>query len=126
MSVVSAKSTSIGMLQTESTCILPSFAHESEEEFARFLDFYNIEWSYEPICFPIDWDDQGKVKECFTPDFYLSQFQLYVELTTMKQSLVTKKNRKVRLMREHYPDVNVKILYNRDYRELLFKFGILE
>ena len=114
------------MTQVESTCTLPSFAHESEEEFARFLDFYNIEWHYEPICFPVDWDDQGKVKECFTPDFFLPQFQLYVELTTMKQSLVTKKNRKIRLMREHYPEVKVKILYNRDYRELLFKFGMLQ
>ena len=114
------------MEQIENSCILANFAHESEAEFANFLDFYNIQWNYEPICFPIVWDNQGKVKECFTPDFHLPQFHLYVELTTMKQSLVTKKNRKIRLMKEHYPDIRVKILYNRDYRELLFKFGILE
>jgi hypoxanthine phosphoribosyltransferase len=126
MSVGFDKNASVVMLQTENTCTLPAFAHESEEEFANFLDFYNIEWSYEPICFPIDWDEEGRVKECFTPDFYLPKFDLYVELTTMKQSLVTKKNRKIRLMREYYPDIRVKILYNRDYRKLLFKFGILE
>lgn len=99
------------------------FAHESEAEFANFLDFYNIEWLYEPVCFPIVREVDGSVRESFTPDFYLPQFQLYVELTTMKQSLVTKKNRKVRLMRELYPDIKVKILYRRDYRKLLFKFG---
>lgn len=106
--------------------IPPGFAHESEEEFARFLDFYNIEWRYEPACFPLEWDQEGRVTESFTPDFYLPQFDLYVELTTMKQSLVTRKNRKIRRMRELYPDINVKILYGRDYRKLLFKFGILK
>ena len=50
---------------------------------------------------------------------------LYVELTTMKQRLVTRKNRKVRLMKELYPEVRVKILYKRDYHKLLFKFGAL-
>jgi hypothetical protein len=85
MSVTSAKNVPIGMEQIENTCIFENFAHESEAEFAKFLDFYNVDWSYEPICFPIVWDDQGKVKECFTPDFHLPQFHLYVELTTMKQ-----------------------------------------
>lgn len=101
------------------------FAHESEEAFARFLDFYQIDWRYEPVCFPLERDPQGRIKESFTPDFYLPQFDLYVELTTMKQDLVTKKNRKIRRMKELYPEVRVKILYNRDYRKLLFKFGML-
>jgi hypoxanthine phosphoribosyltransferase len=101
------------------------FAHESEEEFARFLDFYRIDWRYEPICFPIDWDESGKVREAFTPDFYLPQFNLYVELTTMKQSLVTRKNRKLRRMRQLYPDIRVKVLYRNDFHKLLFKFGAI-
>ena len=100
-----------------------NFAHESERSFARFLDFYNVEWRYEATCFPLERDAQGRVTLSFTPDFYLPQFNLYVELTTMKQSLVTRKNRKIRLMRELYPEVRVKMLYNRDYRRLLFKFG---
>lgn len=107
-------------------CLEPTFAHESEEEFANFLDFYDIAWRYEPMCFPLVWDGEGKVKESFTPDFYLPDFELFVELTTMKQSLVTKKNRKIRLMRQLYPEIRVKILYKRDYRKLLFKFGALE
>ncbi|MDA2933024.1 hypothetical protein MYX82_01635 [Acidobacteria bacterium AH-259-D05] len=101
------------------------FAHESEEEIARFLNFYSIEWRYEPVCFPLDWDEEGRATESFTPDFYLPQFDLFLEITTMKQRLVTKKNRKIRRLRELYPEVKIKVLYGRDYRKLLFKFGIL-
>ena len=99
------------------------FAHESEGEFSRFLDFYRVEWRYETVCFALERDAQGRVTESFTPDFYLPQFELFVELTTMKQSLVTRKNRKIRRMRQLYPNIKVKILYGRDYQKLLFKFG---
>ena len=110
----------------ESSLPISGFAHKSEEELAGFLDFYRIEWHYEPVCFPLNWDEQGRVTGSFTPDFYLPQFDLYLELTTMKQKLVTKKNRKIRRMRELYPDLKIKILYERDYRKLLFKLGLLE
>lgn len=100
-----------------------SFAHESEAEFARILDFYHIAWQYEPRAFPIEWDESGNVARSFTPDFYLPQHDLYIELTTLKQSLVTKKNRKVRRLRELYPEVNIKILYASDYRKLVEKFA---
>jgi hypoxanthine phosphoribosyltransferase len=59
----------------------------------------------------------------FTPDFYLPEHDLYIELTTMKQSLVTPKNRKLRLVRELYPDINVRLLYRKDYQQLLAKAG---
>ena len=101
----------------------PSFAHESEAEFARILDFYHIVWQYEPRTFPIEWDEEGNATKSFTPDFYLPQHDLYIELTTLKQSLVTKKNRKVRRLRELYPEVNIKILYASDYRKLVEKFA---
>ena len=100
-----------------------SFAHSSEEELARILDFYHIAWQYEPRSFAIEWDAEGNVVRSFTPDFYLPEHDLYIELTTLKQSLVTKKNRKVRLLRELYPEVNVKILYASDYRKLIEKFS---
>jgi cytidylate kinase len=105
---------------------LPAFAHSSEREFARVMDFYRIRWQYEPKTFPIEWDEQKNVVAAFTPDFYLPDLDLYIELTTMKQSLVTKKNRKVRLLRELYPEVNIKILYERDYRNLIWKYGLTE
>ena len=101
----------------------PAFAHPSEEEFARILDFYRLEWQYEPRSFPLRYADDGRVVERFTPDFYLPELDLYIELTTLKQSLVTKKNRKLRRLRELFPDVKIKLLYNRDYRNLLFKYG---
>jgi cytidylate kinase len=103
-----------------------SFAHPSEEIFANLLDFYRIPWDYEPRSFPIQWDRDGKVSEAFTPDFYLSEFDLYVELTTMKQSLVTKKNRKVKLLRELYPHVNIQVFYQKDFENLIFKYGLAE
>lgn len=104
-----------------------TFAHPSEQEFARFLDYYRIRWAYEPVSFPIAWDGD-RVTEMFTPDFYLPEHDLYVELTTMKQSLVTPKNRKVRLLRELFPEVSVKLLYRRDYQQLLAQagYGMLE
>jgi hypothetical protein len=100
------------------------FANESEQEFARILDFYKISWEYEPTTFPIAWDEEGYVRESFTPDFYLPDYGIFIELTTMKQSLVTKKNRKVRLFEQHYPDIPIKLFYGRDYKALLVKFGI--
>src|SRR5215472_7282213 len=103
---------------------LPEFAHPSEREFARVMDFYRIRWQYEPKTFPIEWDENHNVVKAFTPDFYLPDLDLFIELTTMKQSLVTKKNRKVRLLRELYPDVNIKILYERDYKNLIWKYGL--
>ncbi len=103
-----------------------SFAHPSEEIFANLLDFYRIPWDYEPRSFPIQWDRDGKVSEAFTPDFYLPEFDLYVELTTMKQSLVTKKNRKVKLLRELYPHVNIQVFYQKDFENLIFKYGLAE
>lgn len=100
------------------------FAHQSEEIFANLLDFYRIAWEYEPRSFPIQWDREGHVTEAFTPDFYLPEFDQYIELTTMKQSLVTRKNRKVRLVRELYPDLNVQVYYQKDIENLIFKYGL--
>ncbi len=98
------------------------FAHPSEEEFARLLDFYEIKWLYEPRTFPIKWDEKGNVTESFTPDFYLPWHDTYIELTTRKQSLITKKNQKIRKLRELYPELNIKVFYGRDYRKLLYKY----
>jgi hypothetical protein len=101
-----------------------AFGHPSEEIFANLLDFYRIAWEYEPRSFPLQWDKDGKVIEAFTPDFYLPEFDLYVELTTMKQSLVTRKNRKVKLLRAVYPHINIQVFYQKDFQDLVFKYGL--
>ena len=98
------------------------FAHDSEAEFARILDFYGVAWEYEPRSFPLRWEED-RVVEAFTPDFYLPDLDLYVELTTLKQGLVTDKHRKIRLLKEIYPDVRIKFLNKRDYLRLLAKYG---
>ena len=101
----------------------PSFAHASEEELSRILEYYQVEWAYEPRTFPILWNLEGKVVESFTPDFYLPELDLFVELTTLKQSLVRKKNRKLRRLRELYPDVRIKLFYAKDFKALMLKYG---
>lgn len=103
----------------------PAFAHESEAELARILDFYTVRWEYEPHTFPILWNLDGDVLESFSPDFYLPDVDLYVELTTLKQRLVRKKNRKLRRLRELYPDIQIKLFYARDFRALMLKYGKL-
>lgn len=100
------------------------FAHQSEEMFANLLDFYRIAWEYEPHSFPISKDQNGQTLEAFTPDFFLPEFNLYVELTTMKQAHVTRKNRKVRLLRELYPHINIQVFYQKDFENLIFKYGL--
>jgi hypothetical protein len=100
------------------------FAHASERQFARLLDFYQIEWEYEPRSFDLGWDDDGTVTQRFTPDFYLPAYDLYIEITTMNQKLVTKKNRKVRQLKELYPEIKCKIFYQRDYLSLVTKYGL--
>ena len=102
------------------------FGHPSEQVFANVLDFYGIAWDYEPRSFPLQWDKDGKVSEAFTPDFYLPEFDLYLELTTMKQANVTKKNRKIRLLRAIYPHVNIQVFYQKDVRDLVIKYGLPE
>lgn len=102
----------------------PQFSHPVEEEFARILDYYGIEWEYEPRTFPLQWDEQGNVTEAFTPDFYFPQQELYVELTTLRPSLATHKNRKLRRMQELYPDIHVKLFKRREMRNLMVKYGL--
>lgn len=100
------------------------FAHNSERVAAEILDFYHVRWLYEPTTFPLERDAKGNVIVSFTPDFYLLDFDVYIELTTMSQKLVTKKNRKVRRLRELYPDVSIRIFYQKDFKKLLARFGI--
>ncbi len=98
------------------------FAHESEKEFAKILDFYRIKWEYEPKTFTLEWDEKDIPLLSFTPDFYLNELDLYIELTTLNQKLVTKKNRKIKKIRELYPEINIKLFYKKDYNSLLFKY----
>jgi hypoxanthine phosphoribosyltransferase len=102
----------------------PRFANPTELECAKILDFYRIPWAYEPRTFVLEEDEQGRVIEAITPDFYLPEQDLYLELTVMKQSLVTRKNRKLRKLRERYPDVRIKLFYRRDFERLAEKYGL--
>ena len=100
------------------------FAHNSERQFAKLLDFYGITWEYEPTEFALDHDRTGKPVQAFRPDFFLPAYELFIEITTLNQKLVTKKNAKIRRLRELHPEVKVKIFYQRDYLNLLVKYGL--
>ena len=94
------------------------FAHESESALARLFDFYRIAWEYEPRSFAIEWDACGRPVAFFTPDFYLPEFDLYIEMTVAKPAMNTRKNRKLRRMAEHHPGVRVKLFTRRDVERL--------
>jgi hypoxanthine phosphoribosyltransferase len=96
----------------------PRFVNRAELECAKILDFYGVPWDYEPRTFVLEADEQGRVTEAFTPDFYLPEQDLYLEITVMKQSLVTRKNRKLRKLRERFPEINAKLFYKRDLERL--------
>ena len=102
----------------------PRFVNEVELECAKMLDYYGVPWEYEPTTFVLERDPDGRVTSAFTPDFYLPEQDLYVEITAMKQSLVTRKNRKLRKLRERYPDVNIKLFYKRDIDRLAQRYGL--
>jgi hypoxanthine phosphoribosyltransferase len=102
----------------------PRFANDAEVECAKILDYYAVPWDYEPQTFVLERDETGRVVEAFTPDFYLPEQGLYLEVTVMKQSLVTRKNRKLRKLRELYPDVKVKLFYKRDIERLAQRYRL--
>jgi hypothetical protein len=112
-----------GTPQSSGSLEATRFAHASEAEMARILDFYDVRWEYEPTTFPILWNLDGDVVESFAPDFYLPELGVFLEMTTLKQRLVRKKNRKLRRLRELYPDIRIKLFYARDFRAMMLKYG---
>ena len=102
----------------------PRFANRAELECAKLLDYYGVPWEYEPRTFVLERDAAGNALEAFAPDFYLPEQDLFVEITVMKQSLVTRKNRKLRKLRRLYPDVRIKLFYRRDLERLAQRFGL--
>ena len=103
-----------------------AFSHPSEKEFAKVLDFYGIEWLYEPTTFPLQWDEQGNILEAFSPDFYLVQQDVYIELTTLRLRLMRVKHRKFRLLRELYPEVNARLWNRNDFEFFLEHLGLAD
>lgn len=104
----------------------PVFVHPIEAAFARILDFYGVDWEYEPTTFPLHWDEKGNIVEAFTPDFYLPQQGLYIELTTLRPKLTLRKNRKLKRIKELYPEINIKLLKRRELRNMMLRFGMAD
>lgn len=100
------------------------FANLSERIFANLLTLYDVAWRYEPLEFPLAWDDHGVPTRAFRPDFYLPALGTFVELTVLEQRLVTKKNRKVREFRVLYPEVPLQVVYRGDFMALVARHGL--
>jgi hypoxanthine phosphoribosyltransferase len=98
---------------------LDSFAHPSEQLFSKLLTLYGHPWIYEPLEFPLEWNEHGVPVKGFRPDFFLTEQKLFIELTVLEQRLVTKKNRKVRRFRVLYPEIPLLVVYQRDFHQLL-------
>lgn len=113
-------------MNSESSLLSPNFVNPAEKTFARILDYYGLQWQYEPRTFPLVWNENGQVVEAFTPDFYLPEQDLYIELTTLRPKLSNPKNRKLRLMQQLYPQIKIKLLKRRDLHQLMVKFGLEE
>jgi hypothetical protein len=114
------------MIQPDASSRAVTFSHPSEQEFARILDFYRIPWQYEPRTFALARDGAGHITEAFTPDFYLPEQDLYIELTTMEQRLITRKHRKLRRLQELYPGINVKLVNRHAFMQMMLKYGLDE
>lgn len=113
-------------LQDETGTDRPKFVHRIEAEFARVLDYYGVPWEYEPRTFALEWDESGAVTTAFTPDFYLPEQDLFVELTTVRPKLVTRKNRKIRRLKELHPEINIQLWKRSDLRDFMLRFGMDE
>lgn len=113
-----------GILTPSADVEADKFMHPSEEEFAHMLDFYRLRWEYEPQTFLLEWDSEGNVVEAFSPDFYLPDQELYIELTTQKPRQAWKKNRKIKRMKELYPDINIRLIDKKGFESLLKKHSI--
>ncbi len=100
------------------------FAHPSERIFASLMDFYEITWEYEPVEFAIDWDESGFAVSAFRPDFWLPEHRCFVELTTAEQRLVTRKNAKVRRFRELFPELEIVVVYQKEFFSLMQSHGL--
>ena len=95
------------------------FAHPAEAQYARLLDEHGIPWEYEPHTFLLELDEDGRVLEAVTPDFYLPTVGAYVECTTTKPHLISRKRRKTRKLRDKYG--HIVTLLERDDLERLLK-----
>jgi hypoxanthine phosphoribosyltransferase len=103
----------------------PEFAHPSEERIRPYpgllWDRMGIRASNFP---PGVGREQTSIQEAFAPDFYLPQQDLYVELTTLRPQLSSNKNRKIRRMKELYPDINIKLFKRRELHSMMVKYGL--
>lgn len=96
--------------------------NSSERELAELLDDAGLPWEYEPHTFPLAHDEDGRLLEAVTPDFYLPDAGLYIECTEMRPQLAHRKRRKLRKLRALYGEV-VTLVGRDEFQLLREKYG---
>ena len=79
-----------------------------EVAFAQWLDLSRYKWLYESKTF-----DLGNTT--YTPDFYLPEFDCYIEIKGRSLDYFKKK---LKLFKKLFSNINYKILYKKDLEKL--------
>jgi hypothetical protein len=93
-------------------------ATPTEDQVAAVLDRARIVWRYEPTRFVIDRDVRGFEREACAPDFYLPQFDLYLEVSAGSPRRLNRKRAKLRRLAQGHPAIRVELLGPREIAEL--------
>jgi hypothetical protein len=94
------------------------FVYDWEREFSEVLDVYGMLWRYKPRTFAVEWDEEGNFVDSFTPDFYLPEHDLYVELAPWGYGDFGMNVRKVRMLRDLYSAIKIEVIAGRDYKRV--------
>jgi hypothetical protein len=91
------------------------FVTPEEERFERMLRKHSIPWEYEShlITFALD-PKIGVADAGFNPDFYLPEWDIYVELTGGGAASMRKKRSKIRRAVDLYPYLRIRLLDEGD------------
>jgi hypothetical protein len=90
----------------------------SEREVAEALTALHVAWEYEPRLFILETDERGNILKGFRPDFYLTKYDFFIEVTRAKQPNTTEKKHKARLAKELYPGTRIEFIYRTHFKDL--------
>jgi hypothetical protein len=84
-----------------------------EANVARILKHFSIEYSFEQKSFLLNKPEGGQTR--YTPDFYLPQYDTYIEV---KGRWYSDGKSKFQLCKEQYPNIKIKLVDGKKYKRL--------
>lgn len=79
-----------------------------EANIARLFNYSDIKWKHQPKIFDLK-------TQTYTPDFYLPEYDMYIEVKNFLWKYSEIRDRKFRKL---YPDINLILLLKKNYLEL--------